>query len=62
MMGAVMDSSLPSELTNLGNTCFTNGTLKQSSPTRDINKHEKCSKNCHCQYHNIILHYIIYVY
>ena len=28
MMGAVMDSSLPSELTNLGNTCFTNGTLK----------------------------------
>ena len=58
-MRAVMDTSLPSGLTNLGNTCFANATTLQTILhipflQEYINKHEECSKNCYCQYHNNI--------
>ena len=53
-----MDSSLPSGLTNLGNTCFANTTLQAilRIPLLQeyINKHKEYSKNCYCQYQNDI--------
>ena len=53
-----MDSSLPSGLTNLENTCFTNAALQTileiTFLQEYINKHKELSKNCYCQYHNNI--------
>ena len=51
-------SSLPSGLTNLGNTCFVNVTLQTilHIPLLQeyINKHKECCKNCYYQFNNDI--------
>ena len=58
LLRAVMDWSLSSVLTNLGNTCFVNVTLQTilhiAFLQEYINKHKDSSKNCYCQYHNDI--------
>ena len=58
-----MDSSLPSGLTNLENTCFANTTFQTilyiPLLQEYINKHEECS---YCQHHNIIYCTFSYMY
>ena len=63
LLRAVMDSTLPSPLTNLGKYLLANATLQTILHIpflqEYINKPKECSKNCYCQYHNDIINVLL---